>query len=362
MTDNRSINKREAETVYRIFCEYAAGASPRAIARKLNQEGIPGPHGRTWQASTIRGHHARHTGILYNELYIGRLVWNRLRYIRNPETGHRVSRINPLEALVIVEVPHLRIGDDNLWERVKARQAETAALPVSLGIKKSCFWEQRRPRYLSSGKKSVGRDYLACNNAGYGTCGQRMSLRRNILEAQIVALLRDQLTRPEAVETFLLAYAEEINVAQNETVARRKQKEGELRAVQVKLDGLYDAIADGLRTPGLLAKVESFETEKAHLETALESPPPAIVQIRPDISELYRSQIGELGEALADPTIRNEAIGILQKLISRIEIGRADDCWNIELQGDMASLIAFGARTNKNAPHWCSRVKRYIVR
>ena len=42
---------------------------------------------KLWTDSTIRGQTKRGTGLINNELYIGRLVWNRLRYIRNPETG-----------------------------------------------------------------------------------------------------------------------------------------------------------------------------------------------------------------------------------------------------------------------------------
>ncbi|PSL13475.1 recombinase family protein, partial [Shimia abyssi] len=66
--------------------------SPRAIAFGLNRDGIPGPRGKTWGASTLHGNVQRGTGILNNELYIGRLVWNRLRYIKDPDTGKRVSR------------------------------------------------------------------------------------------------------------------------------------------------------------------------------------------------------------------------------------------------------------------------------
>jgi site-specific DNA recombinase len=32
--------------------------------------------------------------VLANELYIGRVVWNRLRYVKDPDTGKRVSRPN----------------------------------------------------------------------------------------------------------------------------------------------------------------------------------------------------------------------------------------------------------------------------
>ena len=36
--------------------------------------------GAPWNPSTIHGNPPRGTGILNNELYVGRLVWNRLRY------------------------------------------------------------------------------------------------------------------------------------------------------------------------------------------------------------------------------------------------------------------------------------------
>jgi hypothetical protein len=52
----RGINATEAEIVRRIFRDFAAGRSPRAVALALNREGVPGPFGRTWGDTTIRGH------------------------------------------------------------------------------------------------------------------------------------------------------------------------------------------------------------------------------------------------------------------------------------------------------------------
>ena len=95
MRGERSINEAEAKIVRRIFREFAAGKSPRAIAVDLNREGVPGPFGNAWGDTTIRGHASRGNGILNNELYIGRLVWNRQRFIKDPSTGRRVSRRNP---------------------------------------------------------------------------------------------------------------------------------------------------------------------------------------------------------------------------------------------------------------------------
>jgi hypothetical protein len=79
--------------------------------------------GGAWGPSTIHGNRDRGTGILNNELYIGRLIWNRLRYLKDPETGKRVSRLNPENEWILQEVPELRIIEPDLWEAAKARQA-----------------------------------------------------------------------------------------------------------------------------------------------------------------------------------------------------------------------------------------------
>ncbi len=62
---------------------------------------MPGPSGKGWGTSTINGNRRRGTGILNNELYTGKLVWNRLAYIKNPETGNRISRLNPKSEWIV---------------------------------------------------------------------------------------------------------------------------------------------------------------------------------------------------------------------------------------------------------------------
>jgi hypothetical protein len=123
-TGDREIVSAEAEVIRRIFRDYAAGVSPKALAKRLNAERCAGPGGTLWNPSTIHGNPGRGTGILNNELYIGRLVWNRLRYIKDPDTGKRVSRPNAPSEWVTTAVPELRIIDDELWHQVKARQVE----------------------------------------------------------------------------------------------------------------------------------------------------------------------------------------------------------------------------------------------
>lgn len=55
----RRMNPDQAAIVRRILEAYAAGTSPRHISLQLNGEGVPGPSGKAWGASTINGNRAR---------------------------------------------------------------------------------------------------------------------------------------------------------------------------------------------------------------------------------------------------------------------------------------------------------------
>ena len=120
----REIDDVKAEIVIRIFREYASGVSPRDIAKRLNAEGIDGPRGLKWRDTAIRGHVSRGTGILNNEIYLGRMIWNKQNYRKNPESERRTARANDSDQWVTKDVPEMRIVSDQLWAKVKKRQAE----------------------------------------------------------------------------------------------------------------------------------------------------------------------------------------------------------------------------------------------
>ena len=239
VTGERTINQTEAKIISRIFKAFADGTSPLAIAQDLNNDGIPGPRGKLWRDTAVRGHRACGTGILNNELYLGRLVWNRMRYIKDPATGRRVSRMNPEDDWIRQEVPDLRIVSDDLWSQVKARQEKIDATPAVQGIRRSRFWEKRRAEHLLTGKlvcgscggtvTAVGRDYLACSNARkLRTCNQRQSYRSGDLENAVLGLLRDRLMQPAAVAEFIRGYSAKINTERSKKVEGRKRKEATL--------------------------------------------------------------------------------------------------------------------------------------
>ena len=349
----RRVDPIEAEIVRRIFREYAAGSSPKAIARRLSSDGVPGPRGERWRDGTIRGHRQRGTGILNNELYAGRLVWNRQRFVKDPDTGRRLARPNPESEWVVHEVPELRIIDDQLWQAAKQRQSDMDEQPALVAAKATRFWERRRAKHLLTGLlfcgscggryAAVGRDYLACGASVQGGCGHTRRLRRPMLEELILDVLRERLLTPDAVAEFVRCYADETNRSRAEATARRAAQEQLLVKRRAKLAGLYDAIADGFRTPGLLAELRELEAEVGQLRAELDTPPPAPVRLHPNLPELYRAKVEALRTTLADPSIRDAALGVLRGLITRVTVYARSDHEELVVEGAITAMMALGS-------------------
>jgi hypothetical protein len=119
------IVEEQAETVRRIFEEFAHGKTARDIAGGLNADKIEPPSDLRWNASTIYGNVQRGNGILLNEIYVGQIVWNKVTMVKDPSTGKRLSRPNPTAkhgAADEVEVSHRAIAKrpsplSDVWRR-----------------------------------------------------------------------------------------------------------------------------------------------------------------------------------------------------------------------------------------------------
>ncbi len=350
----RRINQAEAVVVRRIFEAFAAGHSPRAIARQLNNDNIPGPGGRPWSDTTIRGHATRRTGILRNDLYAGKMVWNKQHYVKDPHTGRRLARPNPESEWIVKDVPHLRILDQDIWDRVQARLDAIRQSPAVRKARKTKFWLNRRPKHLLTGLvrcgrcggsfAAIGSHYLACGVARRtGACDNRRSIPRPAIERLVLDALKHNLMQPDLVREFIGAFHEEVNKQRRDTEAESELKRRQLEQLTQKLNGLIDAIADGLRTDGLLGRLRDLERQKADLVAQLDAAPPAAPRLHPNLAELYRRKVENLHEALADTAARTEAVEILRGLVDGIYLHPIDGGFEIELVGEIAKMIELSA-------------------
>ena len=354
----RSINERESAIVNRIFEEYASGKSPKAIAVQLNKEKIPSPSGRDWGPSTIYGNRERGTGIINNELYIGRLVWNRLRYIKDPDTGKRVSRLNPEGEWIIKDVPEHRIIAQELWDSVKDRQK-----PLALAkIKHPCH--ARRPKFILSGLLKcsecgggytmMSKTHVGCATArNKGTCDNRRTMRMDVLENQVLHGLQHHLLDEDLAREFCDEYTRHMNRLRSDELTRRKDYENELAKMPARVRTIMDMIyaAEGKNCSHLsdeLSEMKEREIEiKALLEQETDLPP----IIHPTMSKIYREKVANLREALNQDDSRQQAADILRTLIDRIVLSptEAEIGLDIDIEGDLAGILSLAKGQKKTA-------------
>jgi DNA invertase Pin-like site-specific DNA recombinase len=357
----RTINEDQARIVRRIFQEYAIGRSSRTIAVGLNKDGVPGPSGKEWGHSTINGNRARGTGILNNELYIGRLVWNRLRYVKDPLTGKRVSRLNPEEDWIIQDVPEMRIVDQELWDRVKARQKKTGVDTRGKAAPTDGFWNRRRPKTLFSGLLKCGvcgggfvkisTEHFGCATArNKGTCANLRTIRRDRMEETILAGLRDHLMDPALYEVFAEEFTQHANRLRMEHNATLAGYKAELERIDRRIKKLIDAVADGM--PGSVVKDEmiSLADRKEELKHLLDTTEEAPTLLHPNMAKLYRERIAALADALNQPDQQTEAADIIRTLVDRIDL-RPDEAdpkgLVIDLHGALAGILSLCAESKK---------------
>ena len=351
-TGERSINPYEAAIVQRIFETFAAGRSPRAIARQLNRELVPGPGGRPWGDTTIRGQTERGTGILNNALYAGRLEWNRCSYVKDPRTGKRIARPNPRDKWEVAEVPHLRIIEENLWQQVKDRQQQVRFL-IERDERGNALNRAHRRRFLLSGLlvcgacgggyTIVGPDRYGCaTRRSKGTCSNALLISRQEIEERVLGGLRERMMAPELVAVFVEEFNAELRRLTSEAETHYAAANRAIKDTDRKIAGIVRAIEDGAYSPILKDRLVSLEKEKALAlaQIAMAKPKPG-VRLHPALPEIYRKKVESLAAALNQADTASEAGEIIRSLIDRILLTPTEAGLKAEIFGDFAKLVEF---------------------
>lgn len=326
----RKINKYQASIVRRIFRNYAAGLSAKAIAHRLNEDGILSPHGYTWCPATIHGDRRRGRGVLNNELYIGVLAWNRNTWITDPETGKRIYRANPDTDVIRAPVPNLRIVEQSLWDQVKERQKRQYA-PRAARVH---FWK-REPRYIFAGLMHCGacgsryilrsRDYFVCAaHEQRGACSNRLRIKRGVIEDKVLDILKERLCGdPELCAVFCAEYARRLRELRIERMEEVQQCRVELAQLEVRHKAITQAEKEGHGSRQLRAELNRVVGRRADIERGLET----VYATEPDprLARHYRVHVHGLIEALNNSRQHPDSCDILRSLISRIVLRPNED-------------------------------------
>lgn len=334
-TGREEIDAAQAAVVREIFELYAGGWSPRAIAAELNRRGVPSPGSSWkraerrragWMSSAIAGDPARGIGILNNELYVGRRVWNRRRWIRSASDSHRRRSVaNPPSEWVVTDVLRLRIVPERLWEAVKARQAaiaQTRGARVKAGLKPQTG---AGPKYLLSGLLRCGecgarlvmasRLHYACSSRiNGGACSSTVRVNRAVVESGILTGTKRELLKPEIVAEARKRIVRALKQRKAKPIDRRR-----IDQLRREVVNLTEAIAAGaLRTSASIAsRLQAAEAELTRLEAV--KPAPKVTELPAGIEDAWRAAVANLEVVVATHDVAR-ARTVLRDLIGEIQV------------------------------------------
>lgn len=354
----RTINEDHAKIIRRIFDEYVAGKSPKAIAAQLNREGVAGPSGKGWSQSTINGNWQRGSGLLNNEIYAGVIAWNKVRYVKNPDTGKNVTRPNPESEWIRKEVPELRIVDQGIWEKVKARQRRGRN-------QNSAFWEKQRPKYLFSrllkcgvcggGVCKISAHHYSCGAArskGTAICTNRRVIRQDDLEHTVLEVLQHHLMKPNLVEAFCKEYTNHVNRLRMEHNASLHAYRLELERIDRQERNIVEAVMNGFATEAMKTQSHEMVARRKELVDLLSTQDEAPVLLHPNMAIRYRKEVSTLVEALQTKSHTHEAAELVRSLVDKIVLtpNPKNTGMLIDVYGDLAGILHMSVNKEGEKP------------
>jgi Skp family chaperone for outer membrane proteins len=252
-----------------------------------------------------------------------------------------------------VEVPELRIVDNDLWDAVKARQRELS-FEIRRDDSGNALNRAHRRKFLLSGLLKCGccggdftilaQDRYGCaTRRSKGTCNNNATVNRQEIEARVLDGHKGRLMAPELVREFIRAFQEEVNRAAAEREQQFKADGVHLAAIERKIAGIVAAVEEGNYSRALADRLAELERQQELLRARLREGPPTIVRLHPRLAEIYAERVQQLETSLNDSAIREEAAEVLRSLIDRIELHPRGDGKGVdaELHGDLAEILAF---------------------
>ena len=312
LTENGfAIDEDKAAIVVQIFEWFAEGHGARWIAAELNRRTVPSPGilwGRErrrrsgWHPSAISGAPDRDIGILCNPLYVGQRIWNRTKSIKDPDSGARRCVQRPRSEWIVRDIPELRIVPQELWNRVKARQARRSAEvgdKIRSKLKKSIG---RSPRHLLSSLlkcSACGANYVMASKTSYAcsgfvngaVCTNSVRIRLDALEDRLLPAIRSALLSDENVEKFKRQIAAGLRQPDPDSGRRAK--------LDSEIDQLVDVLAQGIRSQAVIERLQTAEAERDRLAAcSAVIDMKAVLAALPRAVELYKAKVASLGDAL----------------------------------------------------------------
>jgi site-specific DNA recombinase len=277
--------------------------------------------------------------------------------VKDPDTGKRISRVNPKEQWEYHQHPELRIVPAELFERVAKRLEKTS-------VPKEDMNSAHRPKRLlsgllkcsacgagmaSQGKNRDGRVRIKCSgDTESGTCPDPRSYYLDIIENAVLEGLLQELRHPEVLAEYAKTYNEEMGRLQERNIKRRAQIEKELLEVEKGNKKYLKAILDESMPKEVISReLWALDAKKKALDAERDAMPQeqAVVKLHPQTMKRYEDALRDLGEEIGEALECGITDGVekLRELVHRVIVsphpeGRPGTA-HVRVEGDLNVLL-----------------------
>jgi hypothetical protein len=167
--------------------------------------------------------------MLRRELYVGRIVWNRRAFVKEPRTNKRISRERPEKDWLVHGVPELRIIEEGLWDRVQQRilwvnkkynHGNTPGLAHRAATSPNLFTGFMKcgvcgaNLIIVTGRGKSGHPRYGCpQNFNRGACSNGLKQRADEVETYLISQLQEAVLRPEAVDYAIQEFERQLQLS-----------------------------------------------------------------------------------------------------------------------------------------------------
>lgn len=324
------IDEEAAQVVREVFTLFSQGYGKSAIARMLNDRGVPNPTEYKRRKGIIKAPAKQKISTLWkyytiadmleNEMYIGNMVQGKYGSVSYKT---KKNKPRPKEQWYRVEGTHEPIIEKELWEKVKAMRRQKAK-PFTTGTIGLFSGKARCGEcgyVLRSGKRENWR-FLTCPNRSVSkdACGGAfISVSR--LESKVMEELKrlaENYLDQEALQQGI-QWDKEYKKQESSVANRMKFYEKKILDRKKALRALYlDQVRGILTEEDYLDMTRAFSIEKQRMEEALELCRKQILEIE------ERQKAGENRKELVETYIHMEHLTreMVEALIDHIDVGR----------------------------------------
>lgn len=308
------LNPEEAETVQIIFDMYSKGYGYSAILDTLNSQGRKTKRGKPFRKTSLRS-------ILTNPKYQGIYIFNR-RSAKDIDGRRNNHLLKSAEEIIFIEGGCPQIIDKETYSRVQKLMSENSSTGGRANAKVFYLLSGKvfcadcgramTGNHRRSGRNKSPYTTYRCLNKPNGCTNKEIN--HDYLERYVVNLLEREFFNQTSLKRIIKRLNKYSQDAKSTTL--EDQLKAELEHVNESLQNVADAIASGLVSESVIAKLKDLDEEKVRLENALKNA--NHVAPTPIDASRILSDYNTVKKSPKSPEYRS----FLSNFIERIDVGR----------------------------------------